>query len=238
MDSKEDLGVIGSRQALCGGEGYLISQDVLVDEAMFDRSNRRDEDDVSLGDVQYLKKMAFSKPPKDYNPHEVTKKHRPNIRSEHEYTMSFCVPSLEQKIPSLDKPPVQEEHEFKPLVAEEVKAVIEEANKAPAVLWSGFCDKGNDLLSPKKLNQLYENLDEVFGEPPHEFQGVVWFVEGKFPNRKIEWRGKQLYVDGCKLKDFYNKHLKAHKALQEAAGKKVADKVIGTLLVKKLKKLF
>ena len=97
--------------------------------------------------------------------------------------------------------------------------------------------KENPLLND--MDRLWEKMGMVFPEyRKMDSDGLMTFIKSHFPGRKIEWKCGTLTVDGAKTKIEKSDVNDAFAGLKNLATPKVADKMVGRLVVKKLKKLF
>lgn len=97
--------------------------------------------------------------------------------------------------------------------------------------------KENPLLAD--LDKLVENMGKVFPEYRKvDTDGLMAYIQGQLPNRKIEWNNGVLTVDGAKTNVLRADVNVAFDGLKKLTTPKMADKLVGKVIVNKLKKLF
>jgi hypothetical protein len=120
---------------------------------------------------------------------------------------------------------------------EELQKNKEYFEKVSAPLNSSKTTKENPLLND--MDRLWEKMGTVFPEYRKiDSDGFMTFVKSHFPGRRIEWKCGVLTVDGATTKINKSEVNDAFTGLKNLATPKVADKMVGRLVVKKLKKLF
>jgi hypothetical protein len=99
-----------------------------------------------------------------------------------------------------------------------------------------------DLKSPKTMNdidKLWEKMGNVFPEYRKvNSDGLMDYIKSKFPSRGISWKCGVLMVDGCATNINKADVNAVFDGLKKLTTPKMADKLVGKVIVSKLKKLF
>lgn len=135
-------------------------------------------------------------------------------------------------------PTVSEEEILKEWTAKKMKRKARKADGSN--YWKSSFDSTsaeNPLLSD--LDKLMENMGKVFPEYRKvDTDGLMIYIKGQLPNRKIEWNNGVLTVDGAKTNILKTDVNVAFDGMKKLTSPKAADKLVGKVIVNKLKKLF
>jgi len=97
--------------------------------------------------------------------------------------------------------------------------------------------KENALLND--IDKLWEKMGTVFPEYRKvNSDGLMDYIKAKLPNRRFEWKCSLLYVDGCATNINKTDVNAVFDGLKKLTTPKMADKLVGKVIVSKLKKLF
>jgi hypothetical protein len=120
---------------------------------------------------------------------------------------------------------------------EEILTGVKRKSKAQKADGSDYWGGNNPLL--QDLDKLIENMGKVFPEYRKvDTDGLMIYIKDKLRNRKVEWNNGVLTVDGAKTNIFKADVNVAFDGLKKLTTPKMADKIVGKVIVNKLKKLF